>query len=308
MKLGLGEPYEKVNILPPKIRAWLDLTKPASTLGIMFSVIAGSVFYIGYTGNAVPLRDIIAVSVISAASHGASQAMNMAEDAEMDAETEHKKNRPIPSGEATKEEARAISWILLTVSISWSFMLNTTFGIFMAFLALLGVFYNLNPIRAKERIISIPWQATSRGLFMFPVIWAAYGDPWSLDAWVLGTFMFFYVFGFQNSADIIDEEADRKHGVRTFVVEFGVKRVAMIATGAMFMMIFTLFISIQTGVLPDFMYSMVLILPFCGMMVYHMAAHPYKVDSKTGNHPAWLHFYIGMVLSVVIPAVTVVVI
>lgn len=304
MKFGLGEPYEDVSVLSPKVRAWLDLTKPASTLGIMFAVMAGSVFYVAYTGNSVPLRDIIAVSIVSAASHGASQAMNMAEDAEMDADTEHKQNRPIPSGEATKEEARAISWILMVVSVSWAFLINTMFGVFISTLILLGVFYNLDPIRAKERIISIPWQATSRGLFFYPTIWAAYGDPFSVDVWALGLFMFFYVFGFQNTADFIDKDADERHGVKTFVVAFGIQRTNMIAFGSMFMMIATIITAMDTGVLPDRMAAILMIIPFCMVMLYHMTNHPDKVSSRTGNHPAWLWFYIGMVLSVIIPMTT----
>lgn len=301
VKWGLGEPYENVNVLPEKIRAWLDLTKPASTLGIMFAVIAGSIFYSEYTGDFVPLRDIVAVAVITAASHGASQSMNMAEDAEMDARTEHKKNRPIPSGAATKEEARAISWILMAVAISWSYLLNTVFGVFVTALAMMGVFYNLEPVRAKQRIISIPWQAVSRGLMFFPTIWAAYSSPFSVTPWVLGVFMFFYVFGFQNTADIIDKVSDERHGVRTFVVALGMKRVVMIAVGSMFMMICTIFFGVDAGILPERMLSMLLIIPFCLLMTYYMGRYPSRVSLRTGNHPAWLWFYAGMVMTVVIP-------
>lgn len=301
MKYGLGESYDEVNVLPTKVRAWLDLTKPASTLGIMFAVVAASVFYIEYTGDVVSIRDIIAVAIVSAASHGASQAMNMAEDAHMDAEAEHKKNRPIPSGAATKEEARAIAWILMFVAISWAYLIEVMFGVFISFLAFLGVFYNLDPIRAKERIISIPWQAVSRGLFFFPTVWAGYGNPWSTDAWILGVFMFFYVFGFQNTADIIDRKVDEAHGISTFVVEFGIQRTNMIAAGSMFAMISVILTSVSLGWLPERMVAMLLIIPFCMVMLYHMAFNSQRVSGKTGNHPAWLWFYIGMVLSVAIP-------
>jgi len=48
-------------------------------------------------------------------------------------------------------------------AVGRAYLVNSTFGVGVSVLVLMGVFYNLAPIRAKERIISIPWQAVSRG-------------------------------------------------------------------------------------------------------------------------------------------------
>lgn len=307
MKLGLGESYDRVDVLPKKLRGWLDITKPASTVGVMGAYLLGSLFYFYYIGNPALIGEgfstIVFVVVTMGFAHGASQALNMAEDAEMDRETEHKQNRPIPSGVVTEEEARTVAWFLIIAAVGRAYLTSEIFGVMVSILVFFGVFYNLDPIRAKERIISIPWQAASRGLFSFPTIWAAYGDVTSPVPWVLGVFMFFYVLGFQNSADIIDRKVDDEHGIRTFVVEYGVSGTLKIATGSTLLMIATIMMGIELGLIPMRFIWMVAIIPFCLVMLHYMREKPHAVSDKTGNHPAWLWFYGGMMLCVAIPLI-----
>jgi len=310
MKFGLGHSYERVEYLPEKIRGYIDLTKPASSVGVGAGYFIASIFYFLYTTGGgfvatIPskLSSIIQVSLIIFLAHSASQSLNMAEDAEMDKDTEHKQNRPIPSGVVEADEARALSWVLVFIALAFAYLMNWRFGVFTTVLIFFGVFYNLSPIRAKERIISIPWQAASRGLLSFPAVWAAYGDPFAPEAWVLGVFMFWYVLGYQNSADIIDRHVDREYGIRTFIVEFGVKNTAIIAASSTFMMVATIIGGISYGLIPLRFIWILGIIPFCLYMLYSMWNKPYMVSETTGNHPAWLWFYIGMVLTVSIPMV-----
>lgn len=308
MKWGLGHSYDNVEILPRKVRAYLDLTKPASSVGIAGIYFLGSIFYFSTRGsvNAIPdnITQILFVSFTILLAHGASQAMNMAEDAEMDRQTKHKQNRPIPAGIVSEEEARTIAWLLFLFALGRAYLVNSTFGMFVSVLVFFGVFYNLDPIRAKERIISIPWQAASRGLLSFPAIWAAYGNPWSPTPWILGLFVFFYVFGFQNSADIIDRHVDQEYGIKTLVVMYGVKGVVIIAFGCVMMMCAVIGISYGIGLIPLSYLSFLSIIPFCAAMLYYMDRYPHKVSEMTGNHPAWLWFYGGMVLIVVVPTLS----
>lgn len=308
MKYGLGESYDKVDVLPVKLRAWLDLTKPASTVGVMGAAFLASIFYFYYIGDPHLIGDnfstIIFVVVTMGLAHGASQTMNMVEDAHIDAQTEHKKDRPIPSGVVTKEEGRTLAWILILAALGRSYLINSQFGILITVVVFMGIFYNLGPIRAKERIISVPWQAVSRGMLSFPMIWAAYGDVFSPTPWVLGLFMFFYVFGFQNTADIIDRHVDKEFNIKTFIVVFGVKETVVIAFGATMMMVSVITFSVSFGWIPPRLYSMVLIVPLCFYMLIEMWRNPHKVSEKTGNHPAWLFFYGGMVMCVALPLAT----
>jgi len=119
--------------------------------------------------------------------------------------------------------------------------------------------------------------------------------------------MFFYVFGFQNTADIIDRHTDAEYGIRTFVVEFGVKGTSTIALSCIFVMIAIVIGGWTYGVYSIDYFTMLLIIPFCLVMWYHMRFNPHRVSSRTGNHPSWIWFYVGMVLCALIPTVTVIV-
>jgi 4-hydroxybenzoate polyprenyltransferase len=307
VKWGLGQSYDRV-IISKKLRAYIDAMKPASTLGVMGLYFLSSLFYFLYVGNpygiATHIGDIVLVCLTVASAHGASQAMNMAEDADMDRETPHKQNRPIPSGVISEEEARSVAWLGSGFALGASYVVSTDYGILMSILVFFGIFYNLNPIRAKERIISIPWQAVSRGLLSFPAVWAAYGDWQSPFAWTMGLFMFWYVLSYQNSADIIDRKIDEEYGIRTFVVEFGVKNTVKIAAVGTALMFVTLISGVNSGILPEYMLSLSAIFPLCIYMLYILWTDPYTVDDVTGNHRCWKLFYLGMVLSVLAPLIT----
>jgi 4-hydroxybenzoate polyprenyltransferase len=306
VKLGLGESYGKVNILSKKGRAYLDITKPASTVGITLAFMVGLVFYLLYNNQnpnlVAELDTILYASITVGLAHGASQALNMAEDAEMDRNTPHKQNRPIPAGIITEEEARTIAWIMILAAVGRAYITSTTFGIVMSLSVFMGVFYNLEPIRAKERIISIPWQAVSRGLLMFPAVWSVYGNPLDPFPVVMGVFMFFYVFGFQNTADIIDHDVDKEYGIKTLAVVLGPHRIPLVASISMMFMALTLnYAASWANIIPDRFVFINLILLFCLWMIYLLKQNPTAVSEKTGNHPAWLWYYAGMVLCVLIP-------
>ena len=301
MKWGLGHPYERVEYLPEKIRAYIDLTKPASSVGLAVGFFLASIFYFVYVNPALDaanigskLSSMIYVSLTIFLAHSASQAMNMAEDAEMDRNTPHKQNRPIPSGVVEEEEARALSWVLVFIALAFAYLKAWKYGVFITLLIFMGVFYNLQPIRAKERIVSIPWQAVSRGLLSFPIVWSAYGDPFAIEAWALGLFMFFYVLGFQNSADIIDRHVDEEYGISTLIVKFGVRKTLLISFGCSIAMATVAGLAVWMRFIPIRFLTILLILPFCFYMIASMWRNPHRISDTTGNHPAWLWYYMGV--------------
>lgn len=307
MKLGLGQSYDRVQFLSKKTRAYLDLTQPASSLGASVAFILASIFFFSYTGQLSEIdKHYMSVMYASATiflAHAASQVMNQSEDAEMDASSDNKDTRPIPAGIVSEDEARSIAWILAAVAFGRSYVVSVEFGVFVTVSLFMGIFYNLRPLRAKERVISIPWQAVSRGLLSFPLVWAAYGDVLSPVPWALGLFMFFYCLGFQNTADISDAVVDRKYDIKTFVVIFGVDGVLRVMAGSLSLMMAILFLTTEYGILPGEYMALALIVPYCLMMWYYVWKRPGKVSNITGNHPSYLMYYIGMVLCVVIPLV-----
>jgi len=304
MKWGLGDSYDSVQYLPSKIRAYADLTKPASSIGVTVAFFLASLFYFYYNGEGSyvwnHIFEIVYTSITVLFAHGASQAMNMAEDADMDSNTPHKQNRPIPSGIVTVEEARALAWMMAGFALVRGFMVSLQFGMFVMSLLFLGIFYNLEPIRAKSRSISVPWQAVSRGLMSFPLVWAAYGDPWKVLPWTLGLIMFFYVLGFQNSADIIDRDIDEQYGIKTFVVMFGVWKTIGIAMACVAAMEVVELVA-SYYIAPVIMMAMSLMIVPCYVMLVSIARNPYKISPRTGNHPSWLMFYGGFIIALLLP-------
>jgi 4-hydroxybenzoate polyprenyltransferase len=305
MKWGLGDSYDRVEYLPVKIRAYLDLMQPASTLGLMTTFALASVFYYFYMGEPSLIysnyQQIIYATFTIGISHGASQTLNMAEDAEIDKQTEHKENRPIPAGIVSVKEARAIAWVLIAVALFRGFVMNMQFGVMVSVALFFGVFYNVEPIRAKEKIYGIPWQAISRGLIAFPLVWSAYGNLYSLFPWVIGVVMFFYVLAYQNSADIIDKDVDREHGISTFVAEFGIKRTVYIGLGSLSVMVAVVHTAIESNLLPRRYLILLAVVPYCLYMSYCMYQTPEQVTETTGNHPAYLMYYLGFLFFVALP-------
>jgi 4-hydroxybenzoate polyprenyltransferase len=305
MKWGLGQSYDRVEYLNEKTRAYIDLTQPASSVGASVAFARASIFFFSYTQEPSAALDNY-MSIVYASStiffaHAAAQVLNQSEDAEMDAQSDNKDTRPIPSGVVSEDEARSIAWILASFAFARSYLVSLQFGVFVTVVLFMGVFYNLRPIRAKERIISIPWQATSRGLLSFPLVWAAYGSVLDSVPWVLGVFMFFYCFGFQNTADISDRVVDAKFGIKTFVVEFGMKRVRQIMLGSTLMMMGVLTLSTSLGFIENEYIGMTVIVPYCLLMWSWLTMDRKSVSNITGNHPTYLMYYIGMVLCVVVP-------
>lgn len=305
MKWGLGEPYDKVTVLSKKSRAYLDLTKPASSLGVAGAFLMASLLYYYYAGQINLIQEeiwkLVYVVVTVALAHGASQAMNMAEDAEMDRNTPHKQNRPIPAGIVTEEEARTLAWFLMIFALGRAYTVNYRFGVMISILVFFGIFYNLSPIRAKERLVSIPWQAVSRGFLMFPTVWAAHGSLLDPTPWVLGVFMFLYVLGFQSTADLVDAPVDEEYGIQTFVVAYGIDKTVQIGAISLFAMLLTLMVGYALELLPATFLASGVIVPLCGFMIYSMETKTDLVSPKTGNHPSWLWYYAGMVLVVAAP-------
>jgi len=308
VKKGLGDSYENTVIME-QLRGIVDLTKPASSLGITLAVPFAAVIYASLSGldQLAFLRqnflDIVYASVTLFLIHGGSQALNHAEDAEMDKQTDHKDTRPIPAGVLTEEDSRAIAWMFIMAGVARAFTTTLQFGVFASVLALFGVFYNLEPIRAKKILwVNIIWQATSRGLLLYPAafsIWDAGLNPF---AWAMGSVSFLLVLSMQQTADFSDVEIDERFGIITPAVHYGlrdlVKIMAAIA-GAMFLL-YTAFIALD--IIPN-MYSVYLLMVPIGYSLISLWRDPKAVYAISGNNFSWYIFYFSLASMYILPAI-----
>jgi len=308
VKLGLGESYSKT-IIPKKIRAYADITKPASSLGVMFTIPFAAIIFGDIThGNGVEFAlqnwtDILYASVTALLLHGGSQALNMAEDAYIDKQTDHKQNRPIPAGVITEEEARSLAWIFIFAGTARAFTVSSQFGLFAVALAFLGVFYNLDPIRAKKHLwINLVWQAVSRGLLLFPATFAIWGQGLNPTAWGMGVIGFLLVLSLQNSADLPDMEMDAKYDIITPAVYHGPLSLITIMGVISAFMFIVLTALIYTGVIPDFWSIYILAIPIAFSLV-KLWNNPTETSEMSGQSTVWYTYYGSLASLYILPAI-----
>jgi len=307
MKLGMGQSYDRV-ILSKKIRAYFDLTKPASSVGIMLAIPFTAILYgeLYHTSGVDFLAQNWDTVLFAATTmfflHGGSQTMNMAEDAEMDMKSSHKQNRPIPAGVVSVEEARSIAWILIMAGVARAFVTSISFGVYAVVLAFFGVFYNLEPIRAKERLwTNLVWQAISRGLLLYPATFAVFGDPLNPIAWGMGVVAFLLVLSLQNTADFSDVKIDEEYGVITPAVHYGLEDLTKIMVGIVLVMFSVLLLLIETGILPNFWSLCVLAIPIFWSL-WNLWKEPNEISALSDNHITWYVFYFCLACLYMLPA------
>ena len=307
VKLGLGQSYNKV-IIPKKIRAYVDITKPASSFGVMFTIPFAAIIYGDIThGNGVEFllqewTDVLYASITTLLLHGSSQALNMAEDAYIDKQTDHKQNRPIPSGVISEEEARSLAWVFMFLGIARAFITSTQFGLFAITLAFLGVFYNLDPIRAKKHLwLNLVWQAVSRGLLIFPAAFSIWGAGDHLVPWVMGVLGFMLVLSLQNSADLPDMEMDEEYGIITPAVYHGPKTLILIMGAISAIMFCSLTLFIRMDLIPNFWSLYILVIPIAGSLL-KLWFDPTGTSDLSGQSSVWYAYYFSLASLYMLPA------
>lgn len=308
VKKGLGDSYDNT-IIPQKIRAYADITKPASSIGVMLTVPFAAIFY-GEISTAIGgleftlnnWQTVLYASVTMLLLHGGSQAMNMAEDAHIDRHTDHKQNRPIPSGVISEEEARSLAWIFIFAGVARAFTINRQFGLFAVVLAFFGVFYNLEPVRAKKYLwINLSWQAASRGLFLYPATFAVWGAGLNPIAWIMGVSAFMLVLAMQNTADFSDVDIDAEYGIITPAVYHGLNKLTMIMAGIAFIMFAFISLSISLGGIPNLWSLYLLVIPIAYSLI-SLWNTPRSISDIGGNHFSWYVFYFSLASMYMLPA------
>lgn len=308
VKTGSGDSYDST-IVPKKIRAYADLTKPASSIGIMLTIPFATIIY-------AELHDLdglnflfgnwtttLYASVTMFLLHAGSQSMNMSEDAYMDKQTKHKGTRPIPAGVVSEEEARSLAWIFMFFGIFRAFTINNYFGGFSITLAFMGVMYNLEPMRIKEILwVNIIWQAGSRGLLLFPATFAVWGDPFDVVAWSMGVIAFLLVLSMQQTADFADIEIDGKFGIITPAVYYGKDKLVKIMSGIALLMFGVYTIMISIDLIPTF-YSVYLLCIPIGWSLWSLWSSPNSISDIGTNHFSWYVFYFSLAALYMLPAI-----
>ncbi len=166
---------------------YFDLLKPKVMRLVVFTALAGMLAAPGALDPIVALIAILAIAVGA----GASGALNMWYDADIDAVMSRTANRPIPSGRVTKEEALVFGLILSILSVlTLGVMTNWIAGGLLAFtIFFYAVIYTMWLKRSTPQNIVIGGAA---GAFPPMLGWAVTSGSLTLEGFVLFAIIFMW--------------------------------------------------------------------------------------------------------------------
>jgi|GEM_PF-958607 len=145
-----------------------------------------------------------------------SDLMDMKED------TLNSPNRPLPSGRASVKDAKTLIISSLVLSIAVAMIINPLTAIMVFISFILSSLYSLPFIRAKDRYYSkslISWMGGFVGTFTASAVIFKF----SLLSILISSLNGFLIMLLVMIGDVIDYDGDKKSGVKSLAVTFGVE-------------------------------------------------------------------------------------
>lgn len=186
-EIGFSSGETRAPVLGGDVRDFVALLKPRVMSLVVFTAITGMV---AAPGSIHPLLGIIALIAIAVGA-GASGALNMWWDADIDAVMQRTRSRPVPQGRVTPDEAltfglvlSAFSVLTLGITVSWA-----ASGLLALTIAFYVVIYTMWLKRSTPQNIVIGGAA---GAFPPMIGWAAVTGDISLDSVILFLIIFMW--------------------------------------------------------------------------------------------------------------------
>jgi protoheme IX farnesyltransferase len=186
-EIGFSSDSTHAPMLGGDVRDYVALLKPRVMSLVIFTAITGMV---AAPGSIHPVLGIIALLAIAVGA-GASGALNMWWDADIDAIMQRTRSRPVPQGRVTPEEAltfglvlSALSVLTLGITVSW-----VASGLLALTIAFYVIIYTMWLKRSTPQNIVIGGAA---GAFPPMIGWAAVTGGVSLDSVILFLIIFMW--------------------------------------------------------------------------------------------------------------------
>jgi len=279
------------------MKPYFRLLRPGTLLppfcgGLLFGLMGIKVSGLPFTSDIVLLGCLS--GFLLACANAISNIMNQIHDRDIDRLIPHKKNRPIPSGEVSVDEAMSIVVILMivTLSLAW-FFFRPLYGTTLSVILIFTWMYNSSPLRLKNRLF---WSnfaiATPRGTLGIITAYSVFASP--LDTKILIPALAFgiYVYGANTFKDYEDYDIDKKMGVRNFCTVYGKQKASKIILP---FLVVPLFVFLPSNILPF------LTFPLSSIMIALLVRDP---ELKGKGVLMWKLFYLQfslMMLLYVIP-------
>jgi len=289
-------------ILNQKIRAYIDLLRPATLFTPFIAGLFGILIQLGYTNQPSLFlqhwKTVIYAGVTLMLAQACGQCFNQSVEEEIKIDRVNKPYRPLVKGTLSKNEARSLAWILALIAIGRSFTINPWFGGFVTALVGFGIFYSLPPLRMKKKLFwGTAWQAFSRGFLPILTMWSVFGNPINRIPVAIGSILFVFMLGAQPNKDIVDQKGDKRYGVKSLITEYGVEKTMdwtsrLVAFGPLLLIaLYT-----QVGILPKKCIDLFCLAPLLWFMAWEMRENPKKEIDKLENTVGWVLMYVILAL------------
>jgi 4-hydroxybenzoate polyprenyltransferase len=284
--------HDSGEVLRHKLYVYLKLLRPFTLLApliVSSSVIIASLLNTqnaNYTGISL-LITILSASFCFALLNGASNVLNQATDWKEDALS--KPYRPIPIGIVTPLEAYQFSFLLYMGAFLLSFTVHLLFSIFIVLIACFSITYSLAPRMKKYLFFNQLWVALPRGFLAILASWSVFGNPFDPIPLAIGCIAALFLFGGTTTKDILDAEADRSVGTKTFVNVFGLKTASLFSLIFMIGAFCLILPLVYIQILPLHMLPLSF-LSILSVIIGWLMLHQHK-NSKCENTSAWTVMY-----------------
>ncbi len=271
-----------------KISSYWQLTRPITNIGIITIILSISI--IASQGIPPIIPTLIALlSVIFL--NGASNSINQVCDIKTDEIS--KPFRPIPKGDISLKSALFFSITLYIISLLFGIFVNIQFFIILIISTIISILYSVPPFRIKKQwYLSNSSIAISRGLLLTLAGWSIATSIWNPIPWYLGLIFTIYHFGATSLKDFQDIEGDKKEGVITLPIKYGMKKTIKIISPFLYLPFFIMIpLGIWLGIIP-FSGIFLIVLGFWGYYLsrflnktlIHIHMHKTKTSSMCHNY------------------------
>lgn len=291
------------------MRALVELVRPFTLLPPMLGMVTGALAALGVVSGASlagALPTIILGAVMAATLNAASNVINQIFDVELD--RTNKPDRPLPSGRVTPGAAWVVCVVLYVAANAMAWFIDVgagreCFGIVL-FTTFLTYAYSGVPFRWRR----FGWRANltvalPRGLLLKVAGWSCVAPVFSnIEPWYLGATFGLFLFGATSTKDFADVAGDAAGGVRNLPVRLGAEG-AVRVTGPFFWLpwlLFPLGVVLPGDVLTPSPIPLCVLgvgLAAYGWWIRGLLVKDPEALGRGGNHPAWRHMYLLMMVA-----------
>lgn len=281
---------ETVELVKMKnIKIYWELMRPFTLLAPAIGFLSGAVM----AARSLPAPISFLGALCAVILNGASNVNNQYFDLQID--RINKPHRPLPSGKISPKKAIVWALTLYSVTIFLSYLVNLRFFIIVLAAVFITFFYSAPPFRFKKYgIIANLSIALPRGVLLIVAGWVSVKSSFTIEPWFIGGIFGLFLLGAATTKDFKDIEGDRKYGINTLPVIYGVINTIKIVS-PFFVLPFLL---VPLGVY--FRIIRPTTLPLTGLAVWGayiiwlMLRKPQDLTFEE-NHISWKHMYLMLI-------------